>query len=451
MEPVMTRLYLGFFPLLSLLLVGSEVGLLSEIRFTLLFGLGLAIFLVAALWGVRGYNLWVSLGCLGLGTVVGLLDSRSWYDFVVLLARGGTIVVFLSFIPSISVALEKGRYFESLTIVIHQNHGRGPARFFLLAGLLMVMSFVLNIGSIPTLQKLIGRSKLSKRFLSSIYSAGYSANILISPFDALVQATILGVGAAYGSYLFVGLGAVLFLFVLRALLQLFDPREEVEVTVNFSAEEVQVARGVSLRLALLISGLFVLTIVGNSFIPARYPLLLTGATIYLYSWIWGQSLGAGPGFLWKTDSGYTQSLLGYRGFLPFLMSAGFLGAILAQTPLATVVTDWVAFERGGSVYLTLLLGAGLTGLFSLIGIHMLISISILSAILNSTAMGLSSEQFALFLLLSWIGAMNISPLVPFSAVVGQTLGVSATRVSFRYNLMFGLGIIIFGPIFVLVF
>jgi len=184
MEPVMTRLYLGFFPLLSLLLVGSEVGLLSEIRFTLLFGLGLAIFLVAALWGVRGYNLWVSLGCLGLGTVVGLLDSRSWYDFVVLLARGGTIVVFLSFIPSISVALEKGRYFESLTIVIHQNHGRGPARFFLLAGLLMVMSFVLNIGSIPTLQKLIGRSKLSKRFLSSIYSAGYSANILISPFDA---------------------------------------------------------------------------------------------------------------------------------------------------------------------------------------------------------------------------------------------------------------------------
>jgi len=99
-------------------------------------------------------------------------------------------------------------------------------------------------------------------------------------------------------------------------------------------------------------------------------------------------------------------------------------------------------------YFTLQLIILSTALLSLAGVHMMITVAAIASALDPAALGLSAPGFALFLLTCWYVSMNVSPFVPFSAVVGEAIGEKPVTVALRYNVRMSVLMLVVAPLLI---
>jgi hypothetical protein len=152
-----------------------------------------------------------------------------------------------------------------------------------------------------------------------------------------------------------------------------------------------------------------------------------------YSLVWAGQDQTLPQY-WATLRRYSPNLLGFKSFLPFLVSTSFLGAAIAYTPLQEKIGSLIGGLYQVPQYFTIQLLILLTTALSLGGVHMLITLSTLALTISPPTIGLSPAAFALTLLTCWYIAMSVSPFVPFSVIVADTIAEKPVIITLKHNL-----------------
>ena len=443
------------------------------------------LFIVLALIPVRGYVLNVSILCFTVAGAIALVWQVPMLALAQAFNKSAGIIAFIAIVPSVAIPLRLGGYVEAMGAFLSSDTtsrqtsgatGMGPApgrackllqpftSFLVLVSLQLLMTFVLNIGAIPTMQRLLDKARLPKRYLSLMYSTAYSSYMVVSPFDGLIQALILAAGSSYAAYVGRGLAMTGALMAAGLVLLGLSPRSArpgqasqdiLPAKLDQPAADQEpspvVHRNVPpgfrvLELAAHIVAMIALAVLFGRLVQLKNPAMGTAFIILAYTAFWLRMLGVERTTFQGSVREYALALGGFRAFLPFLISASFLGALLAYTPLHQAIGSALTYlDQLPRYFLIQAIMAG-TALLSLAGVHMMITVAAIASSLDPGKLGLDPSGFALFLLSCWFVAMNISPFVPFSTVVGEAIGENPATVALRYNSRMALLMLVVAPL-----
>jgi hypothetical protein len=482
-RPTLLHLYVACFPLLFAAALAVEAGLVSTTSLLVPVAALNAVFIVLALMPVRGYVLAVSTICLAAAGFIAVAYRVPFAEAAAAFNRSAGIIAFIAVVPAIAIPIRLGGYIDAMSAFVGRSRGSVPGRggssghagsgifvtactrlsnFLALAGIELLMAIALNIGSIPTMQKLLDTSRLPKRYLSLVYSAGYSSYMVLSPFDGLINALILAAGTTYAGYFTRGLTMTAAIMAAGCVLLLTDrilARDETAMNESApgtrtleseaAAENAPARPGRKiLELAAHIVAMIAASAIALRLAKPDNPAVVTALVILAWSFLWTKLLGIPLSRVLKSGGDYAAALAGFRAFLPFLVSAGLLGAMFAYTPIKPMLAGLLASMAGLPRYFTLQLIILVTALLSLAGVHMMITVAAIASALDPAALGLSAPGFALFLLTCWYVSMNVSPFVPFSAVVGEAIGEKPVTVALRYNVRMSVLMLVVAPLLI---
>lgn len=366
----------------------------------------------------------------------------AWYDCM---SKSIGIPLLFVAIPMIGFPLKHGGYLKSIESLLAAKRDQPGLLFLLLVVLHLAMTIVINIGSIPTMQKLLSGVGLPKKYLSLLYTTGYSSYMVFSPYDPVVNMVLIFSGITYAAYFPAALLMVVVILIVGLLLLKSDPTLREELTVCYDGlPDRQESPWKIYELFGHISVMITLAFISEHLMPLSSPLYGIALIIIVYSLIWG-AMTKTLGKYHQEMKSYGANLLPFKGILPFLISATFIGSIFAYTPvngLIEGVFNSLDFLPQVAVIEIFLLT---TTILALCGVHMLVTITAFSSTISPEILGLVEPCYALLLLSCWFIAMSISPLVPFSAVVGDTIGEKATKVTFCHNRSYFIVMILLTP------
>jgi hypothetical protein len=439
--------YLSLYALASAVFLNEFFAMPEHVFTTVVVG-SLALFLISALSLTRGFQLYVSLIALlvGHGIIFSYqLDFNIWYSS---LTKAVGIPVLFTAIPLISFPIKHGPYLESIESHLYARRHRTGLLFALLTLMHLALSVVLNIGSIPTMQGLINHIHFPKKYLTRLYTAGYAAYMVFSPFDGIVSMFLLYSAVSYSGYILAGglmaltIVAVSIIFIQR------DHALRQDVVQSMAALNPGAPNKKVYQLLLHIAVLIGLAVLADIRLPFSNRVYGVVVVLMGYSLVWAGLDQTLPQY-WATLRRYSPNLLGFKSFLPFLVSTSFLGAAIAYTPLQEKIGSLIGGLYQVPQYFTIQLLILLTTALSLGGVHMLITLSTLALTISPPTIGLSPAAFALTLLTCWYIAMSVSPFVPFSVIVADTIAEKPVIITLKHNLPLALVMLFLAPAVIL--
>ncbi len=432
----------------TLVIVLAEAGVVRAALERRLLFIGAIVFLASSLVRKPDLLFWLAIAGLAVGqlfVVVYGLSAQIWADS--LTANAGILVLFVA-IPFLSLPMSDDRYLDAVRRFLGGETRAGRGRFVLLALVHLCMTVVMNIASIPALQKMLRRMELPPRYLVRLYTAGYASYMVFSPFDGVVNMVLLMASVTYSAYLPAAVPMVLAITAVSAFL--LPRRAPASTGSEKETTAAPAARGNRTLIAFLSHILVMIALVaaGNLLFHFRTPTLMTAILITLYALFWSATLGKSRRWISELRR-HASLVLEYRRFLAFLLAMSFFGAVLAHTPLKGAIGGWVHYLSGLPQYLMLLAIVAVTLLLSLAGVHMMIVVTALGFVVSPASLGLTAPAYALFLLTCWYVAMSVSPFVPFTAVVSEAVAERPLSVSVRHNPLFAAVMLVSGPAVVL--
>lgn len=406
------------------------------------------LFLISSLYMTRGIQKYISIISLLLGHIILFkynLGFSYWYDSI---SKGFNMVILFVVIPTIAVPLKYGNYLNSLEDFIYSKKEKPGILFSFLVIFYLSLAIPLNIGSIPTMQKLIYNLNFPKKYLTMLYTAGYSSYMVFSPFDGVVNMVLMLTSITYGDYFIKGLSMLITIILVYCFFLLLDKDllDELKKIMTKKAGRKNYKKLIELMINVII--LIALAFLSEKYIEISNSIYVLTILILIYSCIWMVLIKL-PKNIWQIErKEYSKSLLSFKNFLPFLIGANFLGAMIAKTPFKNYIALFLTDINNIPRYFVIQILILLTVILSLCGVHMMITITTLAYTITPASIGLTNSSFALTLLTCWFMAMSISPFVPFASIVSESIGEKLYNITFKYNLKFAAALIVISPLII---
>ncbi|MDA8228225.1 MAG: hypothetical protein M0T74_11125 [Desulfitobacterium hafniense] len=426
----------------------NEIFNLDRSRYTISTSFGVLLFLVSSLTLIRGFQLYVSLISLAIGHLIFLnynLGYDIWYSSI---TKSIGMPILFVVIPLITFPIKHGQYLEAVESFLGAKREKPIFLFIILAIIHLFLTITLNIASIPTMQNILDKIKLPHKFLSRLYTTGYSSYMVFSPYDGVVNMVLIFTSVRYSEYFFSGLSMVLVITIISAGLLKTDLNQMRDLNHSLSILKENVVNKRVYELLFHILMLIGIAFLGDKLLHFSNPLYGIAIIIVVYSIFWGFLLKKLSNFK-EELADYSKNLLNYKGFLPFLISASFLGSMVSYTPLKDNIGGVLLSFNSLPSYFIIQFFILLTMSLSLCGVNMMISVTTLALTISPDILGLSNIAFALTLLTSWFMAMSISPFVPFAVVVAESIKDKPLNVTLKNNLKFCFLMLFVAPIVIL--
>ncbi len=396
-----------------------------------------------------------------IALVFGGVDTRGW--ITAFTANGGLVAFFLS-LPLFSVALTYKDYRESINALFVKRVQSKSGFLILVSWLTLLISTILNIATDYMLDNLLRRNAERYEVKHGFYQAlvrGNMAAVLWAPNYIAVATVITCTGldwleiAPSGfllSVVYMLLVNIAF-FVLhrdrkdttRVLPEVLEDMEEKgtkEQEKSSDVRQVITASEGSLRhLFFVLLGLILFVVMFNaSFALSFLAVIIITAAIYplLLAVVFQ-----------KLDVYRKQTLWFFKVKLPSIKdevilfaAIGFFGKVLDMTGVGNMLFSYIPLDKIPFVWLTVFTVIVIMGIISLVGIHPIVSVSVLSSILTPAALGLSPVAFAQMLLLGYIVAATSSPFTAISLLMAGISGESSWNVVPRLNIGFNLIVVV---------
>lgn len=348
------------------------------------------------------------------------------------------ITVLIAVVPIVSSVLIRRNYIQ---LVI-----AGAARIGPLATQLAVMVSGHVIGSVallavvPVLGDFLGlraQSAEVRRHFSQLILRGFAASVTWSPSTGAMGVIILATGLRWTelapTLLVVGmtgllLGAVWTVHAYRR----GGPSMQLSAAVIDADMATEPARGRLLELGMFLTVTFgaILTLELLDFATTVVvvPTVMLAGTLGLLV------LTEGPEGVVRTVREHLRDRMPRgAGEASFLLTAGFLGSVLAESGISASAVDGIlglAADSGLSIGLLL---PPLVMLVTLMGVPPLVAVALVSGSLPLAVTGLTGAVYAALLVIGSAASLLVAPLTPTMLMVADYAGTSPTRTGFADN------------------
>src|SRR5699024_20629 len=124
--------------------------------------------------------------------------------------------------------------------------------------------------------------------------------------------------------------------------------------------------------------------------------------------------------------------------ISLLLTAGFFGVVLAETPVASVIhVIWEGLEND-SVFVLILGTIIIVALLSFVGVDQVVTASTIIATVSYECLGIDVMTMAMTLLSAWGVSVTVSPVTPVIAIVTSIIKENPFKIILRWNLPYAL-------------
>jgi C4-dicarboxylate transporter, DcuC family len=422
----------------------NEIVTVNPSLFKFLLVAGILVLIISALSITRGFQLWVSVICLLLGHILVFSNGLSfdiWYSSITKLSA---IIVLFAVIPMISFPIKYGNYLDSIEGFLGKYRNRTSLLFIFMSILHTMLALTLDIGSIPTVHRLIGHINLPRKYLVRLYTSGYASFIVFSPYSGLVNLLLLLAVTSYAAYCLSGIVMLVFIVGVSTLLIKFDRplMEQLKASMPKVKEDFSMKKIYELMLGIVL--LILIAVIVGELIPVSNVIYAIVLILIIYSLFWGFLIKILKSYKAEFKN-YNSNILVFKSIIPFLICTGFLGAVVSETNLNSIIQSILSYLNIMPMYFVIFSLILITMICGVCGIHMMIPVITMAMTLTPALLNLSPEAFVLMLLSCWFIAMSISPFAPFAAVVGETIEEKIPTITFKYNLKFAIVMLFISP------
>jgi len=440
--------------------IGSVILLLGVIYFReftgweVLENIETVVLLMVLIPGVilaKGIPFYMSVVSLTLGHILIVKYNMAYSIWLEGITKNLPLAIVFLMVPILSIPLKAGRYLEVVNFYVGRYTAKTCSLFFTLSSSVFGLSSIANLGSLRVLHNLVEDVKLPARFLARAYSVGFSSCMTWSPYFASVNLVLYYTGVPFNEYFLVGFIYGLLLLVTGNLLFYQDRACQNEVkAAGREVIEPESSKGKLKSLILNIIGLFVAVVIGEKVLPFSNMMFLVSILALVYAVIWSLAINKFKEFSFQLRR-YHRNILQVKNELVFFLSIGFLGVVLANTPLQGIIEVFFRGISGYSTFIVVELIIIMTALLSAIGIHHVITITALGLSLTGQALGLTDLGYALTLISAYTVSMIVSPFAPFNIITGGLINENSFVVSLKWNRTFAIVTVLVSGVFITLF
>lgn len=404
--------------------------------------------ILSSLTLAKGTSFYMSIISLLLGHILFFKYNMSGEIWLEGITKNLPMAVVLLMVPILSIPVKEGGYLEAINYFLSSNVRNTCRLFFTLSSSVFGISSIANLGAVRLLHELIKGANLPPKFLGRVYSVGFSSCISWSPYFASVNLVLYYTRVSFSEYFFFGFIYGLVFLLIGNLLFWGDKKcqDEVRTVTGQVSRPEDATRKIS-YLVLNLLGLFIAVIIGERIFNFSSMMLLVGLLALIYAFFWSVLINKFREFL-NDMKHYDQNILQVKNEVIFFISVGFLGVIMANTPLQGTIEWFFKGISGYSTFILVELIIFVTALLSVMGIHHVITVTAISLSISGSALGLTDIAYTLSLVGAYTVAMVSSPFAPFNIITGGLLGENSFKVSFRWNSSYTFSVAIATGLFV---
>lgn len=397
----------------------------------------------------KGITFYMSLICLIIGHFFIFKYNMPYTIWLEGITKNLPLATIFLMVPILSIPLKEGGYLETVNFLISKNVNKTCSLFFSISSSLFGLASIANLGAVRVLHDLVKDVKLPVRFLGKAFSVGFAGCIAWSPYFASVNLVLYYTGVSFDKYFLVGFIYGLMILVTGNLLFYKDKECQNEVCANIKkTAEPEDSKRKFKHLILNLIGLFSAVVIGERFFEFSSMMFLVSILALVYAIFWSIFIEKFKEFLSQMGS-YDQNILQVKNELVFFLSVGFLGVVLANTPLQGIIEFIFGRVSGYSTFIVVELIIIVTALFSVLGVHHVITITALGLSLKGQVLGLTDLSYTLTLIAAYTISMISSPFAPFNIITGGLFNESSFVVSLKWNRMFALTLIPISGVFII--
>ncbi|MGI6225388.1 MAG: hypothetical protein ACOYJ1_03950 [Peptococcales bacterium] len=448
----MTR-YLEKVYVISVVFLLAIIFLKEFVDFAFLDNIGVAFLMLVLIPGVilaKGIPFYMSVVSLVLGHILLFKYNMPYSIWLEGITKNLPLATIFLMVPILSIPLKEGGYLETVNFLISKNISKTCGLFFTISSSLFGLASIANLGAVRVFHDLIKDVKLPVRFLGKAYCAGFSGCIAWSPYFASVNLVLYYTGVPFNEYFLVGFIYGLIVLVTGNLLFIRDRVCQNEVkSQTHVIQEPEDSKKKFKYLMLNLIGLFIAVIIGEKYFNFSNMMFWVSMLALVYAFIWSFLIGKFKEFLVQMGN-YDQKIVQVKNELIFFLCVGFIGVILANTPLQGIIESFFTIISGYSTFIVVELIIVVTALLSAIGIHHVITLTAIGLSIQGHILGLSDITYSLTLIAAYTISMITSPFAPFNIISGGLFNESSFVVSLKWNRIFAITLVPISGIFIIV-
>jgi len=354
------------------------------------------------------------------------------------------LVVMFTVVPLLGIPLQYGGYFESLQGVfrryVHTN-----SRFYLLVSLLSAFIGVLvNMAVVPLVHQISLASDKSsnKKLLSMAICRGFTTSMFWAPTTATIALVIQLTGAKWPLFFPFGILFGLIAGLIGYTMMILEGRREdysaaMVVPPPDIAEVTKPVAEIDLRkvLELSVFGILLITLIAvASLVTGISTINVVSIASLFFPVIWLALIKRLPVLLREFKGDYFKERLPrLKNEIVLFVGAGLFATSITYSHLGDYVPQLLNLIVGSNALaLTIVVIFG-SLILSFLGVHPIVTVTILGGTVNAAAYGVTPTYMALILAISWAMGISVSPSAANVIAIAGLTGQSPTQVGFRWN------------------
>lgn len=368
------------------------------------------------------------------------------------------LVVMFIVVPLLGIPLQYGGYFESLQGVfrryVHTN-----SRFYLLVSLISAFIGVLvNMAVVPLVHQISLASDKSsnKKLLSMAICRGFTTSMFWAPTTATIALVIQLTGAKWPLFFPFGILFGLIAGLIGYTMMILEGRREdnsiatVVATPNTS-EVLKPNSEIDLRKVIELSA-FAITLIAliaiASLVTGISTINVVSIASLVFPVIWLALIRRLP-VLFREFKGdyFTERLPRLKNEIVLFVGAGLFATSISYSHLGDYVPRFLNLIVGSNALLLTIVIIFGSLILAFLGVHPIVSVTILGGTVKAAAYGVTPTYMALILAISWAMGIAVSPSAANVIAISGLTGQSPTQVGFRGN---GLYVLIVSTVLIII-
>ena len=435
MEKRFVPIFMVFFSLLYL----SSAYFPSSLADTLISAVSGAL-IVLLFWQMRGWILWMYLALVLAGTALLAASGASAEAYAQALRFHAGIATLFVVIPLLALPIQQGKFERAMKEVL-TAYGKNATAYSLLT---MLMNFVIaifvNMGAYILVHSLTGRSGGRWRIVQGkSLLRGFVCSILVSPYFVAMGMITLYFHVSWIEVTSVTCWIVLVMFLLHyvEMRWKFGKMEEpVEERAPARDGVETVSRGAKIKLfqlgvSMLVFTAVLLLIESNT----AYPMVTLVCTASLFAPIIGFMLLKQTGALIPAlKEQYLYGKLPMIGKeVALMLCAGFFSDAFRESGLTDRMLAWLPDGGGPSGWLVLAAMTAVLYLFSVVGFHPIIVVTVILSVFSRADLGFPAGVVPAIILSVWALSLGLSPFSGSGLLLAGLMKTSSFTISVVWN------------------
>lgn len=397
-------------------------------------GLTAVIILISLFYG-RGIQQKFGVAMTLIGVTVFIVQQSSFDLWVQGITKNFPLVFLIVIVPLLGIPISLGKYHEHLADLTAKFQKKPHFLYLMVSGMFTLIAPITNMGSIYIVHSMIDRLKLPAGFLGRVYVRGVSSVNTWSPYFASVFLVVYSLNVPVYQYLPYGLLLSFFQVLVAYILFTYVEVKTMTFDLGSSIGERSNRKLLELAAALILITGFIF--IFEPLVDLNVSVLIS-LIVLILSCLWSFYLSEGKAFF-KELKEYMGSIFPQKSNeISLLLTAGFFGVVLAETPVASVINVIWGGLASVSVFVLILGTIIIVALLSFVGVHQIVTASTIIATVSYESLGIDVMTMAMTLLSAWGVSVTVSPVTPVIAIVTSIIKENPFKIILRWNLPYAI-------------